>query len=85
MNKVEPVPQLSEVEKAVKKMTFGKAVGLDGVPGELIIDESPAYTLHANKKIWEKGEWPELWKSQGIVVTYKSGNSKGMPQLQARA
>ena len=27
-------------------------------------------------KIWESGEWPEIWKSQEFVVIYKTGNSK---------
>ena len=52
LTKIEPAPLLSEVDEAVKKMTLGKAAGLDGVPGELIIDESPAHTVHKNMGKW---------------------------------
>ena len=27
-------------------------------------------------KIWESGEWPDIWKSQEFAVIYKTGNSK---------
>ena len=52
---------------------------LDGVPGELIRNAGPSsmraqHTLCT--KIWESGEWPEIWKSQEFMVIYKTGNSK---------
>ena len=79
LTKTEPAPLLSEVEAAVKQMKLGKAAGLDGVPGELIRNAGPSsmraqHTLCT--KIWESGEWPEIWKSQEFVVIYKTGNSK---------
>ena len=60
-------------------MKLGKAAGLDGVPGELIRNAGPSsmraqHTLCT--KIWESGDWPDIWKIQEIVVIYKAGNSK---------
>ena len=60
-------------------MKLGKAAGLDGVPGELIRNAGPSsmraqHTLCT--KIWESGDWPDIWKSQEFVVIYKAGNSK---------
>ena len=79
LTKTEPTPLLSEVEAAVKQMKLGKAAGLDGVPGELIRNAGPSsmraqHTLCT--KIWESGDWPDIWKSQEFVVIYKAGNSK---------
>ena len=77
--KTEPAPLLSEVEAAVKQMKVGKAAGLDGVPGQLIRNAAPSSmrAQHSLRtKIWESGEWPEIWKSQEFVVIYKTGNSK---------
>ena len=79
LTKTEPTPLLSEAEAAVKQMKLGKAAGLDGVPGELIRNAGPS-SMRAQhtlcKKIWESGDWPDIWKSQEFVVIYKAGNSK---------
>ena len=60
-------------------MKLGKAAGLEGVPDELIRNAGPSsmraqHTLCT--KIWESGDWPDIWKSQECVVIYKAGNSK---------
>ena len=51
----EPDPLLSEVENAIKKLSNGKAQGLDGIPEELIKNSctSTVKALHLLcKKIW---------------------------------
>ena len=75
----EPVPLLSEVEHAVKKLRAGKAPGIDGIPAELVKATGPYGTKFLHKlcaSIWTSCHWPDEWKIQEFVVLFKTGDQK---------
>jgi len=73
----EPVPSVEEIEKALKSMKPGKAVGPDKIPAEMlrIGGETVARELHRIIEcVWESGQWPEDWTRSTFIPLYKKGD-----------
>ena len=56
-------------------MGTGNSPGLDGIPAELVKATGPA-GIKRCVSIWESCHWPEGWKIQEFVVSFKAGDRK---------
>ena len=75
----QPLPLLSEVEHAVKRLSTGKSPDPDIIPAELVKATGPTGIKLLHKlcvSIWQSCHWPEDWKIQGFVVLFKAGDRK---------
>jgi len=73
----EPVPSVEEIEKALKSLRPGKAVGPDKIPADMlrIGGETVARELHRIIEcVWESGQWPEDWTRSTFIPLYKKGD-----------
>ena len=60
----ETPPLRSEIRRAIRQLSNGKAAGPDGVPAELFKHREKATVdrLHdICAVLWEEGEWPDDW------------------------
>ncbi|UYV70157.1 hypothetical protein LAZ67_7002026 [Cordylochernes scorpioides] len=68
---------LEEIHDVVKKLANGKAVGLDGIPNELL-KNLPIPTLTKLKNLFNKimstEKYPQLWTNSIVHPIYKSGD-----------
>ncbi|UYV62553.1 hypothetical protein LAZ67_2001037 [Cordylochernes scorpioides] len=68
---------LEEIHDVVKKLANGKAVGLDGIPNELL-KNLPIPTLNKLKNLFNKimstEKYPQLWTNSIVHPIYKSGD-----------
>ncbi|UYV71222.1 hypothetical protein LAZ67_8002258 [Cordylochernes scorpioides] len=68
---------LEEIYDVVKKLANGKAVGLDGIPNELL-KNLPIPTLTKLKNLFNKimstEKYPQLWTNSIVHPIYKSGD-----------
>ena len=67
----EPDILLSEVQEAIKKLKNQKALGIDGIPGELLkqADDSVAIVLQKLcNSVWKSKIWPEDWKKSVFLI-----------------
>jgi len=75
-----PEPSAFEVELAIEKLKRHKSPGIDQIPAEMI--KAVDRTIHSEiykltNFIWNKQEFPEVWKELIIVPFYKKkGNKK---------
>ena len=73
-------PTEEEIVTAMKAMSNAKAVGLDGLPGELLKlglqqDRTILLELHRlTTLIWREGKVPQKWKDAFITVLHKVGD-----------
>ncbi|UYV75049.1 hypothetical protein LAZ67_12002232 [Cordylochernes scorpioides] len=68
---------LEEIYDVVKKLANGKAVGLDGIPNELLKNlPTPTLTKLKNlfNKIMSTEKYPQLWTNSIVHPIYKSGD-----------
>ncbi|UYV64540.1 hypothetical protein LAZ67_3001142 [Cordylochernes scorpioides] len=68
---------LQEIYDVVKKLANGKAVGLDGIPNELLKNlPTPTLTKLKNlfNKIMSTEKYPQLWTNSIVHPIYKSGD-----------
>ncbi|UYV63317.1 hypothetical protein LAZ67_2003735, partial [Cordylochernes scorpioides] len=68
---------LEEIHDVVKKLANGKAVGLDGIPNELLKNlPTPTLTKLKNlfNKIMSTEKYPQLWTNSIVHPIYKSGD-----------
>ena len=75
----EPPPLLSEIEAAIKLLSYGKSPGLDNLPADLIKttgELGKKSILLLCQKIWTSCAWPEEWRQQEFVLLHKSGDQK---------
>lgn len=59
-----------EIQKAIQQLKNGKAMGIDGIPAELLKADSETSTeilIGLINKIWNEEKLPEEWQ-QGIIV-----------------
>jgi len=67
-------PSATEVEKAIKQLSCGKAPGSDGIPAEIYKAGGPTITeklLELFTSCWEEGRLPQEFKDASIVHLYK--------------
>ncbi|UYV60181.1 hypothetical protein LAZ67_1000252 [Cordylochernes scorpioides] len=68
---------LEDIHDVVKKLANGKAVGLDGIPNELL-KNLPIPTLNKLKNLFNKimstEKYPQLWTNSIVHPIYKSGD-----------
>jgi len=67
-------PSLQEVTQSVAKLQFGRAVGADGIPPQLLkCAIGPiSVELHALfVKVWESEQVPAEWRDGMIIPLYK--------------
>ena len=65
-----------EVEDALKKLSPGKATGLDDIPPVLLCDRSKALTkalTYIFNDLLQSGTFPKQWKTDRRIVLYKKG------------
>ena len=66
-----------EVEAAVQSSENGQSAGADNIPAELVQAGGEAVitvlTTICNK-IWQTGEWPNLWTQSLVITLPKKGN-----------
>ena len=75
----EPPPLLSEVESAIKLLSYGKSPGMDNLPADLIKNSGDfgKKAIHLLiKRIWTTCSWPKEWRQQEFVLLPKSGDKK---------
>ncbi len=63
-----------EVEKAIGKMKFGKAAGIDGIAPEMVKHGGDAvveWLTMISDLAWTQGEVPDEWKKAVIVPLQK--------------
>ena len=68
-----------EVEWALGSITTNKAIGGDGIPGELfqILKDDAVQVLHSiYQQIWRTQLWPQDWKRLVFIPIPKKGNAK---------
>jgi hypothetical protein len=70
-------PSASEVEMAIEKLKRHKSPGIDQIPAELFKAGGRTICYEVHKlinSVWNKEEFPELWKESIIVPIYKHGD-----------
>ena len=73
-------PTEGEIAAAMKAMANAKAVGLDGLPAELLKlglqqDQTILLELHRlSTLIWREGSIPQQWKDAVVTKLYKKGD-----------
>lgn len=67
-----------EVLEAIRRLARRKAVGLDGIPGEVIkkSDKLANSLVKIFNDIWCTGKYPVGWNKSFIVPIYKKGDKK---------
>ena len=74
-------PSQSEVIKAIKTMTSGKAPGADGLPPELFKNAGPHMARRLTRlfgQIWEQGEVPQEFKDAQIIHIFKRKGDRAL-------
>ena len=74
---MEPLPLLSEVEKAIKDMKSQKSPGIDEIPAELLKysgEERIRLLHHLCCLIWKSLEWPQDWTKSLFITIPKKGD-----------
>ena len=67
----EPPPLLSEVESAIKLLSYGKSPGMDNLPADLIKNSGDfgKKAIHLLiERIWTTCSWPKEWRQQEFVL-----------------
>ena len=67
---------LAEVQKAIKSLKFGKAVGLDNLPNEFIINAGDRFTellVVLFNKVKQSGSFPSCWNRGRVSLIHKKG------------
>ncbi|XP_071579341.1 uncharacterized protein [Temnothorax nylanderi] len=70
---------LEEMRRAVKRLKDGKAMGRDGIPGEVWKrggKELESWAWKYINRVWKGGGWPENWKEGIIAPIVKKGEGK---------
>ena len=78
MNEQEPCILESEVKAAISKIKARKAPGVDGIEGKLILGGGQTIVQIMHKlcnRIWNTGEFLELWTKSIIVTIPKKGDA----------
>ena len=68
-----------EIKWALGSITTNKAIGGDGIPGELfqILKDDAVKVLHSIcQQIWSIQQWPQDWKRSVFIPIAKKGNAK---------
>ena len=68
-----------EVKWALENITTSKAIGSDGIPGELfqILKDDAVKVLHSIcQQIWKTQQWLQDWKRSVFIPIPKKGNAK---------
>ena len=68
-----------EVKWALENITTSKAIGSDGIPGELfqILKDDAVKVLHSVcQQICKTRQWPQDWKRSVFIPIPKKGNAK---------
>jgi hypothetical protein len=69
----------SEVERAIKTLSRGKAAGEDNIPSEMVraaLQESLAMITKLCQRIWQSSSWPTEWRRSLFIPIPKKGNPK---------
>ena len=73
-NDLDQAPTESEVKKAIKQLSCGKAPGSDAIPSEIYKTECPALLQQMTKlfhSIWSSEQVPQQLKDASIIHIYK--------------
>ena len=76
---LEPEILECKVKWALISITWNKASGGDGIPGELfqILKDDAVKVLHSIcQEIWKTQQWPQEWKRSVFIPIPKKGNAK---------
>jgi len=68
--------RLEEIRGILRKVKDGKALGMDGVPGEAWKyggEEMEEWVWKVCNKIWKGEGWPEEWKEGVLIPIVKKG------------
>lgn len=74
-----------EFRKVIKKLSDGKAWGLDGIPGEVWKyggEELEGWIREFCNRIWRGEGWPEEWKEGIIVPIVKKGEGERVKEYK---
>ncbi|KAL0177088.1 hypothetical protein M9458_025982 [Cirrhinus mrigala] len=77
---LDDIPSQEEVACAIKQMSSGKALGLDGIPGEMLKQGGPALLAAINvvfSKIWSKEDVHQDFKDTHIIPESQCGFRAG--------
>ena len=67
---------LAEVQKAIKSLKFGKAVGLDNLPNEFIMNAGDRFTellVVLFNEVKQSGSFPSSWNRGRVSLIHKKG------------
>ncbi|GIY54776.1 uncharacterized protein CDAR_391101 [Caerostris darwini] len=67
---------IGELESVINNIKPNKAVGIDGIPGEVIKEiylANPKWFLRLLNILLERGEFPRIWKIARVVLIPKEG------------
>ena len=69
---------MEEVELAIKEMKNGKAIGVDGIPIELVkcLCEGKTEILSLCNKIYNEVQWPEEFMETVLLPIPNKSNTK---------
>ncbi|XP_011859507.1 PREDICTED: putative golgin subfamily A member 6-like protein 6, partial [Vollenhovia emeryi] len=68
-----------EIKEAINRIKKGKAIGIDGIPGEAWMyagEETTEWVWSYCNRVWKGEGWPEEWKEGVIVPIVKKGGGK---------
>ncbi|GIY44539.1 putative RNA-directed DNA polymerase from transposon X-element [Caerostris darwini] len=72
-----------ELESVINNIKPNKAVGIDGIPGEVIKEiflANPQWFLRLLNLLLERGEFPGVWKIARVVLIPKEGRDLTQPR-----
>jgi hypothetical protein len=76
----EPVPNINEIDQAIKHLRNNKAPGIDLILAELVKFAGPEYVKHIHKllvKIWITEIIPDEWNLSIVSPVHKKGDVMG--------